>query len=138
MKTRSLNRQILNLAIPSMLAGITIPLVGMADTAIAGHLGSATAIGGIAIGSTLFDLLYWNFGFLRIGTAGITAQAFGKGDRQEIIRTGMQGMILALAFSLLLILIQWPFAHLVILLSPSSPEVEGVTGSAPPPVPVDS
>lgn len=60
---KNINRQILELAIPSMLAGITIPLVGMADTAIAGRLGSATAIGGIAIGSTLFDLMYWNFGF---------------------------------------------------------------------------
>jgi MATE family multidrug resistance protein len=124
MSIKSLNRQILDLAIPSMLAGITIPLVGMADTAIAGRLGSATAIGGIAIGSTLFDLLYWNFGFLRIGTAGITAQAFGRGDKQDIVRTGMQGLAVALGFSLLLLLIQWPFAQLVLLLSPSSPEVE--------------
>ena len=90
---QNLNRQILNLAIPSMLAGITIPLVGMADTAIAGRLGSATAIGGIAIGSTLFDLLYWNFGFLRIGTAGITAQAFGRKDNHDIVRTGLQGLL---------------------------------------------
>lgn len=123
---KSLNRQILELAIPSMLAGITIPLVGMADTAIAGRLGSATAIGGIAIGSTLFDLLYWNFGFLRVSTAGITAQAFGRGDRHDIVRTGLQGIVIALAFSLLLILIQWPFANLVLWLSPSSPEVEAM------------
>ncbi|MFA6652297.1 MAG: MATE family efflux transporter, partial [Bacteroidales bacterium] len=109
MRIRSINRQILDLALPSILAGITIPLVGMADTAIAGRLGSATAIGGIAIGSTLFDLLYWNFGFLRIGTAGITAQAYGKGDRHEMVRTGLQGLAVALGFSLLLILIQWPF-----------------------------
>ncbi|NLA15901.1 MAG: MATE family efflux transporter [Bacteroidales bacterium] len=121
---KSLNRQILNLAIPSMLAGITIPLVGMADTAIAGRLGSATAIGGIAIGSTLFDLLYWNFGFLRIGTAGITAQAFGRKDDRDMVKTGLQGLLVALAFSLVLILIQWPFANLVLWLSPSSVEVE--------------
>ena len=121
---QNLNRQILNLAIPSMLAGITIPLVGMADTAIAGRLGSATAIGGIAIGSTLFDLLYWNFGFLRIGTAGITAQAFGRKDNHDIVRTGLQGLLVALGFSLLILLIQWPFANLVLWLSPSSPEVE--------------
>ncbi|MDD3521492.1 MAG: MATE family efflux transporter [Bacteroidales bacterium] len=126
MKTAHLNRQILNLAIPSILAGITIPLVGMADTAIAGRLGSATAIGGVAIGSTLFDLLYWNFGFLRIGTAGITAQAYGKADRLEMVRTGMQGLLLALGFSLLLLLIQWPFARLVMWLSPSSAEVENL------------
>lgn len=123
---KSINRQILELAIPSMLAGITIPLVGMADTAIAGRLGSATAIGGIAIGSTLFDLLYWNFGFLRIGTAGITAQAFGRKDRYDMVKTGLQGLLVALGFSLLLILIQWPFANLVLWLSPSSPEVEAM------------
>ncbi|MFY9117036.1 MAG: MATE family efflux transporter [Bacteroidales bacterium] len=123
---KNINRQILELAIPSMLAGITIPLVGMADTAIAGRLGSATAIGGIAIGSTLFDLMYWNFGFLRIGTAGLTAQAFGRKDHPDMVKTGLQGLLVALGFSLLLILIQWPFANLVLWLSPSSPEVEAM------------
>ncbi|MDD3105957.1 MAG: MATE family efflux transporter, partial [Bacteroidales bacterium] len=124
MKIKSINRQILDLALPSILAGITIPLVGMADTAIAGRLGSATAIGGIAIGSTLFDLLYWNFGFLRIGTAGITAQAYGKRDRSEMVRTGLQGLAVAMFFSIFLLLIQWPFARMILWLSPSSPQVE--------------
>ncbi len=124
MKMKSINRQILDLALPSILAGITIPLVGMADTAIAGRLGSATAIGGIAIGSTLFDLLYWNFGFLRIGTAGITAQAYGKRNRSEMVRTGLQGLAVAMFFSIFLLLIQWPFARMILWLSPSSPQVE--------------
>ena len=72
------NRDILKLAVPSILANITIPLVGIVDTAIVGHLSDAAAIGGIAIGTMLFDLLYWNFGFLRVGTSGLTAQAFGR------------------------------------------------------------
>ena len=72
---KTLNREILRLAIPSILANITIPLVGMVDVAIIGHISNASAIGGIAIGTMLFDLLYWNFGFLRIGTSGLTAQA---------------------------------------------------------------
>ena len=84
----SLNRNILALAVPSILANITVPLVGMVDIAVAGHLdaaGSGVAsqaalIGGVAIGSMLFDLLYWNFGFLRTGTGGLTAQACGRGD----------------------------------------------------------
>ena len=126
MKSKTLNRQILDLALPSILAGITIPLVGMADTAISGRLGSATAIVGIAIGSTLFDLLYWNFGFLRIGTAGLTAQAFGRGDKAEMVRTGLQGLAVALGFSLVLLLIQWPFAQVILWLSPSSAEVEAL------------
>ena len=80
---RSENRDILKLAIPSILANITIPLVGIVDTAIVGHLSNAAAIGGIAIGTMLFDLLYWNFGFLRIGTSGLTAQAFGSSQSSE-------------------------------------------------------
>ena len=90
MKSQSLNYQILRLAIPSILANITIPLVGLVDTAIVGHISNATAIGGIAIGTMLFDLLYWNFGFLRVGTSGMTAQAFGRGDRVYEISSGWQ------------------------------------------------
>ena len=69
------------------MANITIPLVGIVDTAIVGHLSDAAAIGGIAIGTMLFDLLYWNFGFLRVGTSGLTAQAFGRtvsGERLSV------------------------------------------------------
>ena len=84
----SVNGNILRLAVPSILANITVPLVGMVDLAVAGHLDAsapgavsgATLIGGAAVGSMLFDLLYWNFGFLRIGTGGLTAQACGRGD----------------------------------------------------------
>lgn len=124
MIAKSINKQILHLAIPSILAGITIPLVGMADTAIAGRLGSATAIGGIAIGSMLFDLLYWNFGFLRISTAGITAQAYGRSDYSEMARTGIQGLAIAVGFAMVIMLIQWPFANLVLWLTQASPEIK--------------
>ena len=66
----------MKLALPSILANITVPLVGMVDIAIAGHLNgeAAALIGGISIGTLLFDLLYWNFSFLRVGTGGLTAQ----------------------------------------------------------------
>ena len=87
-----MNRRILQLAIPSILANITIPLVGVVDTAIVGHISDASAIGGIAIGTMLFDLLYWNFGFLRIGTSGMTAQALGRGDREECARLLTQSL----------------------------------------------
>ena len=80
---KTTNREILRLAIPSILANITIPLVGLVDTAVVGHLGDAAVIGGIAIGTMLFDLLYWNFGFLRVGTSGLTEQAYGKGRRTK-------------------------------------------------------
>ena len=77
----TLRREILRLALPSILANLTVPLVGMVDLAVAGHLpgGSAAAlIGGVSIGSMLFDLLYWNFAFLRTGTGGLTAQTYGE------------------------------------------------------------
>ena len=120
---KSLNSQILRLAIPSILANITIPLVGLVDTAIVGHIANATAIGGIAIGTMLFDLLYWNFGFLRVGTSGMTAQAFGKGDKVECARLLSQSMGIALIGATLIWLIQWLFVNLVLTLVPCSPEV---------------
>ncbi len=120
---KSLNSQILRLAIPSILANITIPLVGLVDTAIVGHIANATAIGGIAIGTMLFDLLYWNFGFLRVGTSGMTAQAFGKGDRVECARLLSQSLGIALIGATLIWLIQWLFVDLVLMLVPCSPEV---------------
>lgn len=120
---KHLNAQILRLAIPSILANITIPLVGLVDTAIVGHVANATAIGGIAIGTMLFDLLYWNFGFLRVGTSGMTAQAYGRGDRVECARLLSQSVGIALAGAALIWLIQWLFVNLVLILVPCSTEV---------------
>jgi MATE family multidrug resistance protein len=120
---KSLNYQILRLAIPSILANITIPLVGMVDTAIVGHISNASYIGGIAIGTMLFDLLYWNFGFLRVGTSGTTAQAYGKGDRVECARLLSQSVGIALIGALVIWLIQWLFVTAVLAVVPCSAEV---------------
>lgn len=122
---QAINRDILKLAIPSILANITVPLVGMVDIAVAGHLDTeaATMIGGIAIGSMLFDLLYWNFGFLRVGTGGLTAQAFGRGDRKECARIFVRALGIALACALVLIAIQWLFVKAAFLVVDCTPEV---------------
>ena len=120
---KSLNSQILRLAIPSILANITIPLVGVVDTAIVGHIANATYIGGIAIGTMLFDLLYWNFGFLRVGTSGMTAQAYGRGDRVECTRLLSQSVSIALIGAILLWVIQWLFVAAVLAIVPCSAEV---------------
>jgi MATE family multidrug resistance protein len=120
---KSLNSQILRLAIPSILANITIPLVGVVDTAIVGHIANATYIGGIAIGTMLFDLLYWNFGFLRVGTSGMTAQAYGRGDRVECARLLGQSVSIALIGAILLWVIQWLFVTAVLAIVPCSAEV---------------
>ena len=119
-----MNRQILKLAIPSILANITIPLVGLVDTAIVGHISDAHAIGGIAIGTMLFDLLYWNFGFLRVGTSGMTAQAYGRNDREACARLLTQSVGIALSGALLIWLLQWIFVTGVLYLVPCSPEVD--------------
>ena len=92
-----LNREILRLAVPSILANITVPLVGMVDIAVVGHLGgggasAAALIGGISIGTMLFDLLYWNFAFLRAGTAGLTAQAYGAARKEAPGQAGSDVM----------------------------------------------
>ena len=120
------NREILRLAIPSILANITIPLVGIVDVSIVGHLSDAAAIGGIAIGTMLFDLLYWNFGFLRIGTSGLTAQAYGRGDTNECRKILTQSITLALLATVLVWAIQWVFVTAVLAVVPCTAEVARV------------
>ncbi len=122
---QTINKDILKLAIPSILANITVPLVGMVDIAVAGHLdaNAATMIGGIAIGTMLFDLLYWNFGFLRVGTGGLTAQAYGRGDRKECARIFARAFGIALACAIMLIAIQWFFVKAAFLVVDCTPEV---------------
>lgn len=122
--TWSMNKEILKLAVPSIFANITVPLVGIVDVAIAGHIADASAIGGIAVGTMLFDLLYWNFGFLRVGTGGMTAQAFGRGDRQEITDIFSQSISIALGAALFVFLIGWIFVDIVMYCVPCSAEVE--------------
>lgn len=122
----SLNREILRLAVPSILANITIPLVGIVDTAIVGHLSDAAAIGGIAIGTMLFDLLYWNFGFLRVGTSGLAAQAYGAGRKDECRKILVQSLTLALLATLFVWAIQWFFVTAVLAVVPCSEEAASI------------
>ncbi len=120
------NKAILRLALPSILANITIPLVGIVDTAIVGHLSDAAAIGGIAIGTMLFDLLYWNFGFLRVGTSGLTAQAYGRGDETECRRILLRSLSIAMIAAVVILAIQWLFVTAVLAVVPCSAEVASV------------
>jgi len=122
----SVNRDILRLAVPSILANITIPLVGLVDTAIVGHLSDAASIGGIAIGTMLFDLLYWNFGFLRVGTSGLTAQAYGAGNTEECYNILTRSLTIAVIAALLIWAIQWLFVTAVLAVVPCSTEVASI------------
>ena len=123
---KQINKDILKLAVPSILANITVPLVGMVDIAVAGHLGAqaATMIGGIAIGTMLFDLLYWNFGFLRVGTGGLAAQAYGRGDMKDCARILSRSVGIALVCALALIAIQWIFVKAAFLVVDCTPQVQ--------------
>ena len=119
-----MNRKILRLSIPSIISSITVPLVGMTDMAIAGRLGDAAYIGGVAIGAMLFDMLYWNLGFLRIGTAGLTAQAYGRRDFKTAMRVLVQSLATAAAAAVLLLLIQYPYVWGAFQFVECSAEVE--------------
>ena len=132
----NLHRDILRLAVPSILANITVPLVGMVDIAVAGHLGAsgslgaAALIGGISIGTMLFDMLYWNFGFLRGGTGGLTAQAYGRhraGVEEaagDIAVTLKRALSIALGSGLVMVALQWVVVQVAFLLVKCTPEVQ--------------
>lgn len=117
-----MNKRILGLALPNIVTNITVPLLGMVDMAIVGHL-SAAHIGAITIGASIFNLIYWNFGFLRMGTSGFTAQAYGAGRWDEAMKTLVRACAIALAIALSLILLQWPISLLVPIIFESGSEV---------------
>lgn len=100
---KPINREIIALALPSIVSNITTPLLGLVDTAVTGHMGSAAYIGAIAVGAGMFSLVYWPMAFLRMGTSGITSQAYGSGA--ETLTTLCRAAIAAIAVSLALILL---------------------------------
>lgn len=99
----SRDRQILNIALPSIVSNITVPLLGLIDVGITGHLGSSAYLGAIAVGGMLFNIIYWMFAFLRMGTSGMTAQARGKRDFDEIKRLLFSSLAFAITAALLMI-----------------------------------
>lgn len=106
-----MNREILKLAIPNILSNISVPLLSSVDTALMGQL-SALHIGAVGIGSMIFNFVYWNFGFLRMGTTGLTAQAFGKTAQEETILTLGRALLVAFVLASIILLSQYPFGIL--------------------------
>ncbi|MCQ2334277.1 MAG: MATE family efflux transporter [Paludibacteraceae bacterium] len=121
-----MNSQVVRLAVPSIIASITVPFVGIVDLAIAGHIGDALTMSGVVIGTMLFDLIYWNMGFLRVGTAGLTAQAFGRKDHAGMTQPLLQGVVTAAAMALLLLALQWPLVKLILHLLNCTPDVQAM------------
>ena len=122
------DRQILQIALPSIVSNITVPLLGMIDVAIVGHMGSPVYIGAVAVGSMIFNLVYWLFGFLRMGASGLTAQALGRRDLTEVTRLLVLSVDVALGIALLLIILQVPLKWLMFwLIGPTTDVVPYAT-----------
>lgn len=111
---KSINRQILAIAIPAIIANITTPLLSIVDVAIVGHLGSDAFLAAIAIGGSMFNMLYWMFGFLRMGTSGLTAQAYGADDRTAQSLTLYRSLVVASAAGLAIIALHTPIANVIL------------------------
>lgn len=121
------DRQILKIALPAIVTNITVPLLGMVDTAIVGHMGAAAYIGAIAVGSMMFNLVYWLFGFLRMGTSGMTAQARGRRDMTEAADILAHSVAEAATVAVLMLLMQWPLYRLLVwLIAPTDDVVPWV------------
>jgi MATE family multidrug resistance protein len=124
-----MNKRILKLAIPNIITNITVPLLGMVDTAIAGHLESELYIGAIAIAAIIFNFIYWNFSFLRMGTSGFTAQAFGANNRQEIVSTLLRSLSIAFIAGLLIIILQYFILHIAFFFIQASVQTQAYAGA---------
>ena len=112
---------------PIVLANMGVPFVGLVDTAVIGHTGDSQALGAMAFGALVFNLVYWCLGFLRMGTTGFTAQADGRGDEDEVRAILGRAFVLGMGIGLGLIVVQRPFADLALSLLSGSEAVEALT-----------
>lgn len=123
-----MNRQILRLAIPSIVSNITIPLLGLVDVAITGHMGDTRYMAAIAVASMIFNLMYWLFSFLRFGTGGLTAQAYGRKDPKECGALLIRSHATCLLISLMMVVVQVPILKLALLaIAPEADLTEPIT-----------
>ena len=120
------HRAILAIALPIMISNVSTPLLGVVDTAVVGQIPDATQIGAVALGALVFNFAFWAFGFLRMGTTGLTAQALGANDATEIRASLGRAVLIALAIGTCLIALQWPIRALAFALLEGSATVEGL------------
>lgn len=114
MKLTLIHKEILALSIPAIVTNITTPLLGLVDVTITGHMGSAIYIAAIAVGGNMFNMLYWLFAFLRMGTSGITAQAYGAQNFKESTLTLYRALIVALVVGIIMIVLQKPLGNVIL------------------------
>lgn len=121
------DKQILHIALPSIVSNITVPLLGLVDVAITGHLGSAAYIGAIAVGGMLFNIIYWMFAFLRMGTSGMTSQALGARNLPEVVSVLLRATMVSLLISAVMLCLQVPVRELSLAIIAPSEEVAAYT-----------
>ncbi len=126
---RKTNAEIFSLAVPNILTNLSVPLLSSVDTAVVGHLDKVYYIGAIAIGSMIFNFIYWGFGFLRMGTTGLTAQSFGERNNYETSAIAFRALTVALFAGLLLILLAKPIHDFAFSLINCSAEVRDFASS---------
>jgi MATE family multidrug resistance protein len=126
-RQRATHRQVWALAAPMILSNISVPLVSLVDSTVIGHLPHAHQLGAVAVGGTLYSFLAWAMGFLRMGTTGFAAQAAGRNDGAALRQVLLQGLLLALGFSVLLGLISLPFQHLALEMMQPSDDLNDLT-----------
>lgn len=119
-----MNKSILRLAIPNIISNLTVPLLSFVDIALMGHLDSEVYIGAIALGGIIFNYIFWSLGFLRMGTTGFTAQAYGRENWEEVFLILIRALGVAILAASVLLILQYPIAELSFLLIEGSPEVE--------------
>src|SRR6056297_1624137 len=117
------HKRVLKIALPILLANITVPILGAVDTGVVGQLGQAAPIGAVGIGAIILSAIYWIFGFLRMGTTGLVGQAEGAGDAAEVSALLTRALMIAAVGGLALIVLQRPLFAGAFLLSPASAEV---------------
>jgi MATE family multidrug resistance protein len=121
--------RVLHIAVPVVLSNVTVPVLGAVDTGVVGQLGAAAPIGAVGIGAIILTSIYWIFGFLRMGTAGLTAQAKGAGDSGEVAALLTRSLLIGLAAGVGFILLQLPLFWAAFQISPATPEVEALARS---------
>ncbi|PWE01262.1 MATE family efflux transporter [Marinilabilia rubra] len=121
-----MNKEILRLAIPNILTNLTVPLLGMVDLHLMGHLNSSVFMGAVALGGVIFNFVYWGFAFLRMSMSGVAAQAFGKGKDQDMALVLQRGLMVAFGGSVLLLILQVPLANLSFWLLEGSDGVKAI------------
>lgn len=123
------HRRVLNIALPIVLSNATVPILGAVDTGVVGQMGLAAPLGAVGIGAIVLSAIYWIFGFLRMGTVGMTAQALGQNDQGEVAALLTRSQLIGLAAGLMLIALQVPVFWVAFLAAPASPEVETLARS---------